>query len=364
MRRAGFKGIFGIFFIARVFFEAAGVADEEVVFIDEVDEVVGGSFRKNGGDGAIAVEGSGGAIPFLVTVAAVVGVEEVGAGDFGAVVFEDEGGGVSAELVARDGGNLFFVREGTFVVRVEVGVAGLHLSEGGGELFVEGGRFFRMGGGEVFLLLDVDSFGGSVFCFVEAEEFEFFTRRGVVADELVVAATDRAFEGDTVGEVPDHGVTGLSGSGLHEGGIGGVALEKRGEVEAIEWFTLGHWGSGERENGGVEVEAVDHDIGFDACLDPGAGDDERDAGAAFHDGDFSAIEREVFGDDLAGVAFHPAIVGGENEVGVFDEFVSGPAGVVSRFEFLNELADVVVEHLDHGAIPGVLLAFLFPLMGV
>ena len=112
MRRAGFKGIFGIFFIARVLFEAAGVADEEVVFIDEVDEVVGGSFRKNGGDGAIAVEGGGGAIPFLVAVAAVVGVEEVGAGDFGAVVFGDEGGGVSAELVAGDGRDLFFVRIG------------------------------------------------------------------------------------------------------------------------------------------------------------------------------------------------------------------------------------------------------------
>ena len=166
MRRAGFKGIFGIFFIARVFFEAAGVADEEVVFIDEVDEVVGGSFRKNGGDGAIAVEGSGGAIPFLVTVAAVVGVEEVGAGDFGAVVFEDEGGGVSAELVARDGGNLFFVREGTFVVRVEVGVAGLHLSENAGEHVVEFYGFGRVGLGEVFLLPDIDSFGRSVLCFV------------------------------------------------------------------------------------------------------------------------------------------------------------------------------------------------------
>ena len=41
-----FQGILGVLFIARVFFEAAGVADEEVVFIDELDEVVGGISRE------------------------------------------------------------------------------------------------------------------------------------------------------------------------------------------------------------------------------------------------------------------------------------------------------------------------------
>ena len=351
-------------FIARVFFEAAGVADEEVVFIDEVDEVVGGAFGEGCSDGSIVVEGGGGAIPLFVTMAAVIGIEEIGASDMGTVVFEDESGGVSGELVARDGGNFFFIREGTFVVRVEVGVAGLHLSEDGAELFVEGGRFFRMGGGEVFLLFNVNSFGVSVFCFVEAEKFEFFSLRSVVADEFIVALSDGAFEGDAVWKVPNHVVAGLAGSGFDEGRIGGVALEKRGEVEAIERLALGLWGSGEREDGGVEVEAIDHDVGLDACFDSWSGDDEWNAGAAFHDGNFSAIERVVVGDDFPGVAFHAAVVRGENEVGVFDEFVSGPAGVVGRFEFLYELADVIVEHLDHGTIPGVLLAFLFPLMGV
>ena len=41
--RPCFQGILGVLFFATIFLEPAGVADEEVVFIDELDEVVGGS---------------------------------------------------------------------------------------------------------------------------------------------------------------------------------------------------------------------------------------------------------------------------------------------------------------------------------
>ena len=44
--RPCFQGTPGVLFIATLFLEAAGVADEEVVFIDELDEVVGGTSRK------------------------------------------------------------------------------------------------------------------------------------------------------------------------------------------------------------------------------------------------------------------------------------------------------------------------------
>ena len=44
--RPCFQGILGALFLATIFLEDAGVADEEVVFIDELDEVVGGISRE------------------------------------------------------------------------------------------------------------------------------------------------------------------------------------------------------------------------------------------------------------------------------------------------------------------------------
>ena len=48
------------------------------------------------------------------------------------------------------GAFVVLVREGAFAVGIEVGIAGLHLGEDGGELFVESGSFLGVGG-NVFL---------------------------------------------------------------------------------------------------------------------------------------------------------------------------------------------------------------------
>ena len=174
----------------------------------------------------------------------------------------------------------------------------------------------------------------------------------VVADEFVVAGADGAFEGDAVGEVPDHGVS----DGAVVVGDGILVFEVREEVAAVEVFVGGIGSAGHGEDGGVKVEAVGDGVGLGAGLDAGAGDDEGNASAAFHRRDFSAGEGVVVGVALVGSAFHAAVVGGENEVGIFAEFVAGPARVVGGVEIGEDLAEVVVELLDHGGVEGVLLA--------
>ena len=158
------------------------------------------------------------------------------------------------------------------------------------------------------------------------------------------------------GKCQTHGVASGAVRVFEELRITRVSFEEREDVGTIEVLFVRSRGAGHGENGGVEVETVDHDFGLHTCGNTGAGDDEGDAGAAFFCGYFSAIEWIVVGVALFWAAFHAAVVGGENEVGVFAELVAGTAWVIGVFEIRDDGAKVVVELLNHGSEEGVLLA--------
>ena len=176
-----FLGGFSLFFLVRgrggegrggVGFRAfcvgdLGVAAEEVVLVDEVEEVVSRSLGEFEG-GGVAAEGAGLAEPLFVTLAAVEGVDELGAGDFGAIVLEGEGDCLAVAMMGEDGGGLFLVGKRGGAVGVVVGWGGLHFDEGGGEGIVHLAGFFGHCFDEIIGLFDVDSFAA----FVELEEFE------------------------------------------------------------------------------------------------------------------------------------------------------------------------------------------------
>ena len=73
------------------------------------------------------------------------------------------------------------------------------------------------------------------------------------------------------------------------------------------WFLRADQG----ENGGIEVESVDHNLGVHPGLDARAGDDERHPCAAFHERYLAAVERVVIRDDLVRHPLHAPVVRGE-----------------------------------------------------
>jgi len=62
------------------------------------------------------------------------------------------------------------------------------------------------------------------------------------------------------------------------------------------------------------------------------------------------------------VAFHAAIVRCEDDVGVLDEFMPWPSWVICFLQVLEELADIMIEHFDHGTVKRVGLAFAQPVL--
>ena len=92
--------------------------------------------------------------------------------------------------------------------------------------------------------------------------------------------------------------------------------------------------------------------------DAGAGDEERNASAALLGVDFAFVQRVVVRDDLvAAAAFHAAVVGGENQIGVLNKLVTRPARVIGFFQVGDDLANVVIQGLNHTAVIRVVLAF-------
>ena len=73
--------------------------------------------------------------------------------------------------------------------------------------------------------------------------------------------------------MPDHGVADFAAGSTHEFWIGRVLLEQSGEVAAVEVFVLRSLRAGQGKDGWVEVEAVDHHVGFDTRRNARAGDD-------------------------------------------------------------------------------------------
>ena len=92
--------------------------------------------------------------------------------------------------------------------------------------------------------------------------------------------------------------------------------------------------------------------------DAGAGDEERNASAALLGVDFAFVQWVVVGDDfVATAAFHAAIIRGKDKVGVLNELMSRPAWVVGFFQVGDDLANVVIQGLNHTAVIRVVLAF-------
>ncbi len=161
--------------------------------------------------------------------------------------------------------------------------------------------------------------------------------------------------------MPDHGVANPAVGFAHKVGIGRILPEKRCKVTAVKVFVPRALRAGQGKDGRVKVEAVHHDVGFDALGNTGASDDERDAGAAFHQGDLAAVKRVIVRNDLGAATLHTTVVGGEDDVGVFNKLVAGPTRVVGLLKVVDESADVVVELFDHRAVEGVGLSFAHPL---
>ena len=60
------------------------------------------------------------------------------------------------------------------------------------------------------------------------------------------------------------------------------------------------------------------------------------------------------------MTFHPSVIGRENNVGVFYELMSGPAWIISLFKILDQLADIIIEHLNHSTVERVGLPLPLP----
>ena len=68
----------------------------------------------------------------------------------------------------------------------------------------------------------------AILGFVKLIQFELLSLGSVVANKFEVALTNGAFKRHAVWEMPHHRVAWFSGGVFYEGGVSGVALEKRG----------------------------------------------------------------------------------------------------------------------------------------
>ena len=101
----------------------------------------------------------------------------------------------------------------------------------------------------------------------------------VVANQFEIADPDRAFQGNAVRKVPYHRVAHGSIGMLDQSGIGGIAFQQRRDVTAVENFVGWTFTTRERQNRGIEIESIDHHIGFHARWNPRPGNEKRHARA-------------------------------------------------------------------------------------
>ena len=284
-----------------------GIAHHEIVFIDEIDEGFGG-LRRQGELGSAVVHLADHAEP--LSGAVFCGINRIRADDTGAVFLEGRCDRLAVHRMPREGGDFLLVRERGFAGGIPVGQARLHLGEDFGEAGIQRGGLIRLVGGDVFRLFDIHARRLAVFGVNEVVELErrHFSALGVVvADEFEIPRADRALV-VAMGVVPNHIRARLAVLVEHKRGVIHRPGEQWQEIRAVEVFPLGLLDPGHRKNGGIKIQAVDHDIALLVGRNARAGDEEWDAHAAFARRGLACGERGVVADAFALGPFHAAVV--------------------------------------------------------
>ena len=200
---------------------------------------------------------------------------------------------------------------------------------------------------------------------VEFERRRFSAIGFVVADEFEIPRADRALVLSHVRIVPNHVRAWLAVLVENERGILHCPSEQGLQIRTVEVFPFGFLDPGHRKNGGIKIQAVDHDIAFLASGNAWAGDEEWHTHTALARRGLALVERRVVADAFALGSFHAAVVGSKEDVGVVDELVARVSRVIGGFEEGDELANIMVQRFHHGAEERVFLTLTDrPLFGI
>ena len=243
---------------------------------------------------------------------------------------------------------------------IKEGKAGLHAVQAGIQDAVHLRRFIRHGHTEVLHFFDIHPFFS---VFIKPVEFQAFTRV-IVVDQFVVPYAEGGMHGGTVGEVVHHFVADLPFPAHQQICITGIGAQEFGQIDAVHLQPGRIFTPRPGYNGGEEVTAIDHDMTFLIRLNSRSCDDQGNAYPTFLGVDLTLVQRVVIRKDLPRTAFHSPVIRTQDNVGVLDEFMSFPAGIVRNFQVIEDLPDIIIEHLHHGGIVWIALSRVFQAAGI